>query len=83
VGTGASWISHLRDSSHTRLWETRSAAASRLQINRFNCLSSFLSGGVSPFSQSSPLWVLLVLVLYTGLLSLALQFTAVLDAVSV
>ena len=29
-----------------------------------------------PGFQSSPLWVLLVLVLYTGLLSLALQFTA-------
>ena len=58
-----------------RLWETRSAAVSRLESTQLSSVGLFFVWG-DPGFQSSPLWVLLVLVLYTGLLSLALQFTA-------
>ena len=68
-----------RDSSDSPLLgDQKRGGSNRLDVNSTDSLGRviFSPVGGARFFQYSPLWVLLVLVLYTGLLSLALQFTA-------
>ena len=74
-------MSHLpgETAAIARYWETRSAAAQvGWIVNSTDWLGRvfFSPVGGARFFQYSPLWVVLVLVLSTGLLRLALQFTA-------
>ena len=68
-----------RDSSDSPLLgDQKRGGSNRLDVNSTDWLGRvfFSPVGGARFFQYSPLWVVLVLVLYTGLLSLALQFTA-------
>ena len=68
-----------RDSSDSPLLgDQKRGGSNRLDVNSTDLLARlvFSPVGGARFFQYSPLWVVLVLVLYTGLLSLALQFTA-------
>ena len=68
-----------RDSSDSPLLgDQKRGGSNRLDVNSTDLLARlvFSPVGGARFFQYSPLWVVLVLVLYTGLLRLALQFTA-------
>ena len=68
-----------RDSSDSPLLgDQKRGGSTRLDVNSTDSLGRvfFSPVGGARFFQYSPLWVVLVLVLYTGLLRLALQFTA-------